>query len=77
MKHIPWRNMQCCVECDEYLTTREVMYSGGRCPYCGYKGEHAGTIVDVTEYAGRWIKTTPWWQFWKVRGRIEYKDEKA
>ncbi len=50
---IEYRNRYRCVKCEGNLTFEQVMYSLGRCPLCGHKGEHACTVVETTEYAER------------------------
>lgn len=62
-----WQTGWFCVSCDHLLSYREVMYSHGRCPYCGYKGPRAITIVDTKERAYRIVRTGPWWAFWRKR----------
>lgn len=52
---------------------REVMYSDGRCPYCGYKGRGACTIVACEEYGWRYKHKPPWWKFWE-KPTYEYKE---
>ena len=61
-----------CAKCSTVLNTHIRMYSNGRCPYCGHKGKHAGTIIDCTEHAYRLISRGKWWQFWLKPVR-EYK----
>ena len=52
-----------CVKCDVELSKHEIMYSDGRCPYCGFKGESACTIVDVVEKPYKEVKIPSgrWW----------------
>lgn len=73
-----WKTAWFCVSCKERLTEHDRYYSHGRCPHCGYKGEHAGTIIDTFERAYRIvvIDSPPWWKFWvKPTTKIEYKEE--
>ena len=48
---MPYINQCFCKYCEEKLTTNQVMYSEGRCPLCGIKGENACTVVDIDEEA--------------------------
>ena len=66
-----WRTAWFCVNCDKRLSNSTVMYSDGRCLHCGYKGEHAGTIVDTYEKAYRveFSEPSPWWKFWVLPKR--------
>ncbi len=41
--------MKMCVKCKETLSLSQILYSHGRCPECGYKGQSAGSIVDVQD----------------------------
>jgi DNA-directed RNA polymerase subunit RPC12/RpoP len=67
-----WRTEYRCVSCQHRVSHHEKMYSHGRCPYCGFKGAHAGSIMYVTEHAYRLVRYGKWWQFW-VRPVREYK----
>jgi DNA-directed RNA polymerase subunit RPC12/RpoP len=69
-----WKNADFCVNCDESLTFHMVMYSHGRCPYCGYKGKTAGTVVDVYNKAYRRVKVGSFLKFWKPIFKYEYKE---
>lgn len=71
----PWLNERRCSSCHAVLSKNARTYSDGRCPFCGVKGKHAGTIVDTTEHAYRLERVGKWWEFWK-RGRRMYRDEK-
>jgi hypothetical protein len=51
------------------------MHSSGRCPYCGYKGEYSGTIIDITERAYRLVRINPIWKFWKPQFKRVFKNE--
>jgi hypothetical protein len=62
-----------CVSCDGELTDWQVMYSNGRCPKCGFKGESAGTIVDTNERAYR--VDLPWWAPFNRKAFRVYLDE--
>lgn len=44
-----WKTAYLCVNCSREISDYTRMYSGGRCPLCGFKGESAGTIVDTKE----------------------------
>lgn len=72
-----WRTAWFCVSCEQRLSWDQVMHSFGRCPMCGCKGRHAGTIVDTFERAYRVVRVehaSKWWQFWKPK-RIEWREE--
>lgn len=67
-----WKTAFFCVACCREMTQHQKMYSLGRCPFCGYKGQNAGTIVDTTEKAKRFVRTAPWWKFWGQVGHWEF-----
>ena len=50
-----WENAWFCVSCDRELSWETKMRSHGRCPMCGHKGDHAGTVVDCVEKGFRWV----------------------
>lgn len=67
-----WESVWFCEYCDGRLSYYQKMYSNGRCPLCGEKGEYAGTIVDVYSKGARAYREGKWWQFWKPT-KWEYK----
>lgn len=69
-----WLTEHRCVSCGHVVSYHTRMYSHGRCPHCGYKGKHAGTIMDTTEHAFRWVRDGEVWQLWKPR-RKQYLTE--
>lgn len=64
-----YKNAEFCVNCKEELTKHEIMYSNGRCPKCGYKGENAVTICDTFERGYRLVRKYPFWMFWEKSER--------
>lgn len=42
-----------CVHCQHPMSKHTMMYSSGRCPYCGFKHPNACTIVKCTEHPYR------------------------
>lgn len=71
-RYSKWFSIDECVNCGEYLTDSEVMYSKGTCPKCGHKGLDAVTIVDTNTRVCRIVSDHPWWMFWK-KSTLEYK----
>jgi len=67
-----WQTEYRCTDCKEEVSDYTKMYSGGRCPNCGYKGHYAITIMDVIEHAYRLVRHGKWWQFW-IRPVRQYK----
>ncbi|MDA8001017.1 MAG: hypothetical protein MPL62_06960 [Alphaproteobacteria bacterium] len=59
-----------CEDCLGRLTYEQKMGSHGRCPLCGFKGEHAGTIVDVLERPVHCERVRKifrvWWWPWPI-----------
>jgi DNA-directed RNA polymerase subunit RPC12/RpoP len=48
-----WYAIYRCVDCNKLLSDHERMYSDGVCPYCGFRGENAATIVDTKNGSAR------------------------
>ena len=69
-----WRTEHICCSCKAEISDNIRYYSSGRCPYCGYKGKYAGTIVDTEERAYRIVRHGKWWQFW-IKPVREYAKE--
>ena len=67
-----WTTAYFCVACMAELSYSKKMYSFGRCPFCGHKGKHAGSVVDTHECPTRFVTTAPWWKFWASRGYWEH-----
>ena len=65
-----WKIHYFCEGCAQRLSIREVLYSQGTCPRCGYLGMEAVTIVAHVRKAARWVSGS-WWRFWI--GRWEYR----
>jgi len=74
-----WEAGYFCKECDHELSYKQIMYSIGVCPYCGYSCD--STIVSHTIKVRRWVVTKKtfrgWWWGYKTdhKGYWEYKDE--
>lgn len=68
-----WQTEYRCVKCKHKMSYHTMMYSRGRCPYCGHKSKWAVTMVDCTEHAYRLVRHGKWWQFW-IKAEREYKD---
>lgn len=65
-----WKIEYRCSECRSVLSYKEVIYSLGMCPCCGFKHPFAVTVVNVTEHPYRLVKEGKWWQFWIPRKRV-------
>lgn len=72
MRKSLWYTEFRCESCEEVVTQHTKMYSNGRCPYCGVKGEGASTIINTTEHAFRYVYKKHWMAFWEFPTK-EYK----
>ena len=50
-----------CVNCKISLNYLLMWYSGGSCPFCGYRGKNA-SIISVTEHPYIVERYGKWWQ---------------
>jgi len=64
-----------CVSCNASLTNDQRMYSEGTCPFCGYRGPTADTIVESYPRAYEKVRIAPWWKFWVKRFTYRWRDE--
>jgi len=59
-----WTVGNFCKNCHKEIKYNIKMYSQGVCPYCiNISGD---TIVDTYIRLYKDVKTSPWWEFWKV-----------
>lgn len=65
-----WKHTYHCVACHNEMSQNTMMYSNGRCPYCGHKGRHSATIVECYEVPYVSIDTTKWWQIFQREQRL-------
>ena len=76
MRKTEWSTEYSCRYCNEVLSYHTIMYSSGRCPKCGIKGNGAGTIINHSSRAVRYIYYKPWYIFWQkpVKEYKKYND---
>ena len=62
-KRIMYKTAHFCGHCEKELSYRQVMYSLGRCPLCGYKSKSASSVVATKEKAFKIVKipSGKWW----------------
>ena len=64
-----WEAHYFCESCAQRLSIRQVLYTYGTCPKCGYRGVEAVTVVAHQKRTARRIFGR-WWRFWV--GHWEY-----
>ncbi len=52
-KYSKWMTWHTCSKCNHELTRREIMYSYGTCPYCGYTVN--STVLDYKKSSYRYV----------------------
>jgi predicted RNA-binding Zn-ribbon protein involved in translation (DUF1610 family) len=71
-----WHAAYFCVACGEELSSDEVMYSSGVCPWCGHVSNT--TVCRTETRVRRWVGGgVPWWHRllgW-VTGHWEYREK--
>jgi len=71
-----WQTAYFCVDCAEEMTWDQMMNSHGCCPYCGYKGPNADTVVDTYERSYKMVRIAPWWKLCAPQFKQIWKNNK-